>query len=118
MITAGQLLLGLGQIERKPIRLSEDGNHEHDERDDHRDCEQPFSEVCPIADERRDQPTVFDLISNHTRQAKISDEQENRNDREPEREFVGNHLRTRAHAAEKRVFGIGRPTAQDDPVNA
>jgi hypothetical protein len=42
-------------------------------------------EVAPIPDKRRDHPAMFDLKANDFGQAELTDEEEDRNDREPER---------------------------------
>ncbi len=67
VITAGQFLLSFRQIEWQSVGLGENRYRKNDKRDDHRNREQPFPEVHPIADEGRDHPAVFDLIANDTR---------------------------------------------------
>ena len=62
VITAGELLLSFRKVEWQPIRLRENGDRENNKRDRHRNCEQPFPWVRPIADKWRDEPPMVDLI--------------------------------------------------------
>ncbi len=61
---------------------------------------------------------MFDLIADDLGQPELADQEENRDDGEAEREFVGNHLGRGTNAAQEWIFGIGRPAGDDDPVNA
>src|SRR4051794_24429743 len=64
VITAGQLLLGLRQIERQAIRFGKDRYRKNDERDEHGNGKQPFTRVEPVAKERSDKPSILNLITN------------------------------------------------------
>src|SRR5207249_7120527 len=72
VITAGQFLLGFGEIEWQPIRFCKNRDRENHERNEHWNREQPFPWIHPIADERRDEPAMLDLIADDTCQAQIS----------------------------------------------
>src|SRR5205085_10209827 len=45
-------------------------------------------------------------------------EEQNGDDHETDGNFVGNHLRGRAQAAEERIFRIRCPASHDDAINA
>src|SRR2546430_17587780 len=80
VITARQFLLGFGEIEWQPIRFCKNRDCENHERNEHWNREQPFPWIHPIADKRRDEPAMLDLIADDTCQAQTSDEQENWDD--------------------------------------
>src|SRR5207248_898700 len=48
----------------------------------------------------------------------VAHQKKNGNDSKTEREFVREHLCTGTNPSQKRILGIRRPTANDDPVNA
>src|SRR5438105_15947912 len=67
VIAAHQFGLRLGKIERQPVCFGEERDGEDDERNQHRDRQQPFLWIDPVSDEGRDHPAVFDLIADNLR---------------------------------------------------
>ena len=69
VVTASEFLLSFGQIEWQAIRLGKDCNHEHEKGNEHGYREQPFPWVRPIADKRRDEPAMVNLVPHDGGQA-------------------------------------------------
>src|SRR5205823_13684637 len=106
------------RMKLEEVRLSKQCDRENDKRNNHRNGEQRFPWVRPVADERCDEPAVLNLITHYTGQTQIAHQQKNGNNSKTEREFVREHLCTGTNSSQKRILGIRRPTANDDPVNA
>ena len=70
------------------------------------------------SDAGQEHPAVLHLVVDDLDQVQLADDQEERDDRKAEGEFVGDQLRGGADRAQKRVFGVGRPTREDDAVDA
>jgi hypothetical protein len=70
-----------------------------------------------VLPERKKQPAVVGLVLDDLAEVEFAEIEQHRNDREAERDFVGNHLRGGAHAADERVFRVGRPAGQGDAIN-
>src|SRR5205814_9208450 len=54
VVTAHQFGLRLGKIERQPVGFGEERDGKDDKRNQHRDRQQPFLRIGPVADEWRD----------------------------------------------------------------
>ena len=80
VIAADEFRFGLRQIERQAVRFGEHRDREDEERDEHRDRQEPFLRIGPVADERREQPAVLDLVADDLGQAQLADEEEDRDD--------------------------------------
>ena len=106
VVTAGKFLLRFRQIEGQSICLGENCDHKHEKGNDHGNCEQPFPRVRPVADKGCDEPAVVDLVTHHAGQAQVSDNEKNRDYREPERKLVRKHLRAGTDAAKEWIFGV------------
>src|SRR5688572_2238656 len=84
VVAADQFGFGFGKIEGETIGLGEDGDRENDERDEHRNGQQPFVKIAPIADEGGDHPAVLDLVANDFGEPELADQKKYGNDRQPE----------------------------------
>ena len=65
----------------------------------------------------RDHPAILALPENDIGQVERAAKKENRDDGQPEGEFVGDHLRAGANASQERILRIGCPAGKDDSVN-
>src|SRR3984893_6770380 len=99
-VSAYQLALALGQVERQPVGLADHG----DQVDDERDRQQPGVPVV--------------LLGGHDggggQRARV---QEHGHEGQAHRDLVADHLRRRAQRAEQRVGRPRGPAGQHDPVH-
>ena len=100
---ADDLLLGLDEVERRPVELGRRGDEEDHERHDAGGDEVPVDEAV--------------LDDDHAvRRERAADEHDGR-DREAERRLVGDHLRRRPHRADERVLRARRPAGEHHAVH-
>ena len=100
VVAGDELLLGLGQVERRAGGLGGAGEHEDDEADELR------GDVPPVALRRDDLGQRERLRHDHDAEHG-----------ERERDLVADELRAGAHRAEQRVLRVGRPAADDEAVD-
>ena len=98
-----ELLLGLDEVERRPVELGGGGDHEDDER------QEPGGDHAPLAEAA--------LGVDDAARAQRAGDQDHRRQAEAERGLVGHHLRRGAHRAEQRVLRARRPAGEHDPVD-
>ncbi len=102
VVAGHELGLGLGQVERRAVRLRDARDEEHEESDELRPGEPDRLLLLPaIVDERQ--------------RAGHQDDAEHR---KRERDLVGDELRAGSHRAEQRVLRVARPAADDEAVDA
>ena len=103
METSDDFGLSFGDIERRPVGLSQAGNHENDEQGQQRQPE-PVKQAT--------------LLSQHYfPQVQRTRQDENPNECEAHGNLVGNHLRTRPEGAEKSILGVRGPARDNQAVN-
>ena len=115
VVPADQLALALGQVERQPVGLAHHGDHVDDERRQQQDGE-PRRPV-----QGRAEPVELGAarLRLHDRGGgQRPGVQEDRDERQPHRDLVADHLGRRAQRAEQRVGRVRRPPGQHDPVHA
>src|SRR5581483_559696 len=101
VVAGDELLLGLGQVERRAARLRDAAEEEDDKPDELR---RGIREEVPLA---RDD----------VRQVERAPEDDDAENAERERDLVRDELRARAHRAEDRVLRLRRPAADDEAVD-
>ena len=102
---ADELLLGLDEVERRPVELGRGGDHEDDERARSRSA--TMFQSARASPARRRCPHVDS----------VPDEQQHGGDAQTERGLVADHLRRRPHRAEQRVLRAARPAGEHDAVD-
>ena len=103
---AGELLLGLDQVERRPVHLGRDRDQEDDERHDPGADQVPVVEEAAVLGRRRWRWSAASRSTSTTR-----------GDRQADGRLVGDHLGRRPHRAEQRVLGARRPAGQHHAVD-
>ena len=101
--SAGQLLLRLGQIERRAVGFREPADQHEDERERLREDEPDVLVVLRVDD--------FD-------HAERAGHQDDADERQRDGDLVRDQLRRRAQAREQRVLAVRRIARQDDAVHA
>ena len=108
VVPADEFGFAFGQVERKPVGFGEGRDEEDQERDEHRYPEDVAAEslVMPGGEKGKDGPAVVDLILHHVGKAQVAHDEKDGDDREAHGNFVGDHLRAGADAAEERVLRV------------
>src|ERR1700722_2527401 len=107
-ITGDEFGLGFGKVEGDALGLGHPGDHQEDERD-------RLKQDAPARDEAEPDAALMAADGLQVEGAVSHDDGENR---EAEGDFVGNHLRGGADAAEQGETVIGGPSAEGNAVNA
>ena len=105
MVSGREFRLGLREVERTAVHLGVAGDqvdHEGDER----------REVA-----LEDEPPVG-LTLDDLRELHRVGQDDDRQDREADRQLVGDHLRTASHGADERILVVGAPPSQQDAHHA
>ena len=112
---ADQLALGLGEVERRPVGLADHGDHVDDEGDRQQDREPARAGERPAEEA---QLVAVRLRGDDVRGRHRAGVEEHRDDRQPHRDLVADHLGGAAQPAEQRVGRAGGPAGQHDAVDA
>ena len=107
-----ELGFGFGQVEGDAIGFGECGSQENDEAEDLWDRR---SEDAPLGDQAEVESC---LAVDHFAEAQRVEHQQRSHDGKSHGEFVADHLRRTAKAAQQRILAGGGPTAQRDGVDA
>ncbi len=121
-----ELRLGLGKVERRPVRLRDARDEEDEERG-------PLRPDVPVGNEAEDAghllqhrdpvehghvPDASRLRGDDVLRRKAAGDEDDRNERKAERDLVRDELRRGTDPAEQWVLRARGPAGEDDPVHA
>src|SRR6266478_1370465 len=114
--TADEFLFSFGKVEGGAIGFRDGGDEEAEEAEDLR---KGSGENVPVENSApAEKAAGVGLSVNDVAQAELSGHEQHADYRHGQREFVADHLRGAAQAAEKRIFVVGGPSGEGETVNA
>ena len=121
MIAANELCFALGKVEWHPVGFGEDRDGENQESDGGREPKQhgiqAWQAEVTVLPKGKEQPAVIRLVLDDVAEVEVAVKHQDRDNREAERDFVGNHLCRGTHSTNEGELRVRGPSGECDSIN-